>query len=441
MRYETIKSIILTFLVAVSILLTWNLWTYQPNYESMGSNNNTLKEVTVSEKQEVQKIIRPDQVLFHINERHYGTTNNAELEKIIKEISKWSIFDLKNFTNKVENYNDLVHGSGNAEIVFPVDVPIELYRSVINIEGRKIPSFNFDRMVVNVGNSGKENGIVYFVSTGNQQVYVAHISAANLNAFNKNFFKGGSQYPRYFAYKATSKRTIFLPEEETKMSTYKYWPITLDSEDFKKALFDDPSFVQKSVLTNGEEYTNDSSKLTINYDKNMLSYVNPTTEDNSVEKSYDLVKRSIDFVNEHGGWSDEYRYVAKDEYKRSVTFRLYSKDGYPVFNNLGMSEIYEVWGGNKINKYIRPNIALELKLTTEAKSVTQPSGYTALEFLQNKRNFKPELLEQMVLGYRMERDADESRLILLEPAWFYRYDNKWGLITLEDLGGPAHGLE
>ncbi|GHH98095.1 YycH family regulatory protein [Neobacillus kokaensis] len=440
MRYETIKSVILTILVLVSVLLTWNLWTYQPDYETIESNN-TLREVTLSEKQEVQKIIRPDRVLFHINGKHYGTNNSVELEKIVKGISKWSIFDLKNYSDKVENYNELVHGSGNAEIIFPGDIPIELYRSVVNIEGRKIPSFNFDRIVINVEHSGKENGIVYFVSSQNQKVFVAHISPANLTAFNRDFFKKGNEYPRYFAYKATSKRTIFLQENPTEMITYKYLPVTLDSEEFKEALFDDPSFVQKSVLTNGEEYTNVSSKMTVNYDKNMLSYVNPTAEDNYSEKSYDLVKRSIDFVNEHGGWTDQYRYVEKDEYKRSVTFRLYSRDGYPVFNDLGMSEIYEVWGGNKINRYIRPNIALELPLNTEAKSVVQPSGYKALEFLQNKKNFNPELLEQMVLGYRMERDTEESQLILLEPAWYYRYDNRWGIITSEELGGPVHGLE
>jgi regulatory protein YycH of two-component signal transduction system YycFG len=45
MRYENIKSGILTLLVLVSILLTWNLWTYQPNYETM-ENNNVVEVVS-----------------------------------------------------------------------------------------------------------------------------------------------------------------------------------------------------------------------------------------------------------------------------------------------------------------------------------------------------------------------------------------------------------
>jgi regulatory protein YycH of two-component signal transduction system YycFG len=75
------------------------------------------------------------------------------------------------------------------------------------------------------------------------------------------------------------------------------------------------------------------------------------------------------------------------------------------------------------------------------QKVKRPSGHVVLEYLQKKKDFKPELLEEMILGYRMERDSDANRLILLEPAWFYRYDKTWGQITMEDLGGLQHGLE
>ncbi|MGG1675886.1 YycH family regulatory protein [Neobacillus sp. NRS-1170] len=440
MRYENIKSVILTILVLVSILLTWNLWTYQPYYEKM-ENSKPVAEVTVREKKEVQKIVRPDQILFHIKGQHYGMSNTAEIDKVVKELGQWTFFDVKNVTEKIENIEELSHNSGNTEIQFPGEVPIELYRTVLNIEGKKIPAFNFNRIIINVEGSDKDNGIVYFVSTENQQVYISHISSNNLNEFNQSFYKNAASLPRYFGYKASEKRTLFLPEGDREMMRYKYLPKDLNSDEFKEALFSNPSFVQKSPLPAGEEYTDDSSKMTVNFDSNILLYVNPTAEERYIASSYDLVKRSIDFVNEHGGWTDPYRFVSKSEYNRSVTFRMYSSDGYPVFNERGLSEITEVWGRDEINKYIRPNIALELPLTTEIQKVIRPSGHDALKFLQNKKNFKPELLEEMVLGYRMERDSEENMLILLEPAWFYRYDNTWEEITMDDLGGLKHGLE
>lgn len=441
MRYENIKSGILTILVLVSLLLTWNLWTYQPNYDKL-EKSKTLEEVTVDKKQDVTKIVRPDQVLFHVKGQHYGTSNPDELDKLIKEVSSWTISDVKNYTEKAGNVDSFIHGSGNAELVFPSDVPIELYLSVLNIEGKKIPPFNFNRIIINVNDLEKGNGSVYFASTETGQVYISHISSSNLNEFNRDYYKNAAQYPKFFAYKVSDKRTFYLPEAKTKMTTYKYLPVTLNSDEFKDALFDDPSFVQRSSIPHGEEFTNDSSKMTVNYDSNILQYINPTTEDSFVDSSYDLVKRSIDFVNEHGGWTDSFRYVSKSESKRSVTFRLYSTDGYPIFNDNGLSEITEEWGHDEINKYVRPNITLDLPLITEMQTVTPPSGHEILAVLQSNKNFKPELLEELVLGYQMVRSSDENKLILLEPAWFYRYNKSWGQIMLSDLGGgSADGLE
>jgi regulatory protein YycH of two-component signal transduction system YycFG len=442
MKYENIKSIILTVLVLLSIVLTWNLWTYQPNYEKM-EKNNTVAEVTVSEKQEVQKIIRPDQVLFHLKSGHFGTTSTDELDKITKEMSKWTFSDVRNYSDKVGNIKELTHGVGNMEILYPGDIPIELYRNVLKFDEKKLPPFNFNRIIINVENPEKDNGNVYFVSSDFQQVYISNISLADLNNFTRNIYKGAEEFPRYFSFEASEKRTIFLPENETKMTTYTYLPVTLNSDEFKNALFNDPSLVQKSVLSQGniKEYTNDISKMTANFDTNMLIYVNPTTETNYSETSYDLVKRSIDFVNEHGGWSDPYRFVSKNDYNHSVIFRLYSGDGYPVFNELGSSEINEVWGRDDIRQYVRPIISLDLPLTTEMQKVVLPSGHDALKFLQSKKNFKPELLDQLILGYQLKQDSDEPKLILLEPAWYYRYDKTWSQITMDDLGGMKRGLE
>ncbi|MCQ6280242.1 YycH family regulatory protein [Bacillus sp. EB600] len=439
MKYETIKTTMLTILVLLSVFLTWNLWTYQPKYATMEKNNVVAD--TMSEKQEIKKIVRPDMVLYHKQGQYYGTTRTDELDKLIKELGHWSFTDVKIYADKPENLNELTHGNGKVEIVFPAEVPIELYQNVLKFTDKKIPSFNFDRIIINAEGLDKGNGIVYFVSTVNQVVYSSHISASFLNDFKRGFYKGAGRYPSYMSYNVNEKRTIFLPENPVEMMVYKYLPVTLNSEKFKDALFNDPNFVQKSIVTKGEEYTNGSSKMNINYDKNMLLYVNPTAKGYYLEDSKGLMKRSIDFVNGHGGWTDPYRYVERDDNNHQVTFRLYSEEGYPVFNEDGLSEISETFGKNEINKYIRPNISMELPIKTEMQKITSPSGHTVLQFIQSQKNFKPELLQNIVLGYEMGRDSKESKLIILKPVWFYQYDNKWKQISMMELGGMNNGLE
>ncbi len=70
-----------------------------------------------------------------------------------------------------------------------------------------------------------------------------------------------------------------------------------------------------------------------------------------------------------------------------------------------------------------------------------PSGTEVLEFLKKKRGFKPELLKDIVIGYKMIRNSDEPQLIELEPSWYYHYGNSWVQIEPEELGGKTHGLE
>lgn len=437
MRYETIKSVLLTLLVFLSMGMTWALWTYQPNYDSFKSGK-TIEEVKMGEKKEDSRIIKPDRIIYHIEDKHYGSTAVGDIDKLMKEMAGWVLFDVKNFTEQAGTFKQAVHGEDKVEIIFPHEVPIEVFRNIVQFEQKKVPSFRFDRMVIDMKTLHKDRGAVYFANVRNQEIYVSYISQSFLTQFNRTFYAKASQNPSYFAYNVTGKRTLFLPEEETEMMEYTYLPINLDSELFKEALFKNPSLVQKSFVGNVEEYTNDSSKLNIFSDENRLVFVNPS-EETDYSGSTNLLKRSIDFINEHGGWTDPYRFAYLDEAKQRVTFRLYSIDGYPVFNERGLSEITQVWGRNEITRFTRSTFAMELPL--QYTKATRPSGRQALEYLKNKENFRPELLENLALGYRMERDSQSNRLITLKPAWFYLYNKRWLEISPEDLGGLKRGLE
>jgi regulatory protein YycH of two-component signal transduction system YycFG len=440
MTWENFKSIVLTFLVLGSAFLTWNLWTYQPNYETI-ENGNYVQEVSIGEKKEIKTIIKPDHVIFHYKGSHYGTEATSELDKILREISQWNIFDVKNYTNKVEDFKKLVHGEGNVEIIFPEEVPIDLYKNVLTFENKSVPNFHFDRIIMNLDNIQKETGTIYFVSYKNKEVYSSHVSSVDLEEFDQLFYRTSYKYPRYFVYEPRNDRTIFLPEAETRMVMYKYYPDFIESDRFKEALFNDPSFVQKSIIPEGEEYTDGSSKMNVYHGDNLIFYVDPMQESEFIGNSTEILQRGIDFINEHGGWTDPYRYVHIDEWNQQITFRLYTTNGYPVFNEDGMSEIIEVLGRSEITKYLRPNFSLDLPLRSEMLEVATPSGRQILEFLKKQKEIKPELLEDLRLGYKMGKDPKEPRLIVLEPSWFYRYNGMWGQVRLDYLGGERNGLE
>ena len=74
-----------------------------------------------------------------------------------------------------------------------------------------------------------------------------------------------------------------------------------------------------------------------------------------------LLQKSINFVNNHGGWTDNYRFVGLDKGRRTVHFRIYGPDGYPVFGeNNPISKIEIDWAATEVSKYLRNNFSLGL---------------------------------------------------------------------------------
>ena len=437
MTYENIKSVILAFLVILSGLLTWNIWTYQPDYEIV-NNQKTVEEVNIATQKELKKIVKPHQVIYHVNGKQYGSVGNGYIDDIIGVISKWKYFDLKKYPGRISEFNENIVQGDNTEIIFPDEVPIELYKRVLNIDEKDMPKFDFDRIIINSETQQKQEGIVYFYSQKNQEAYVSNVSPSYINDFTKKFYDSAGRLTPYFLHTVSDIKRIYLPTEKVKMVLYTYYQNPLDSDQFKDALFTNPSFVQRNVVDGIEEYTDDASKMIVDTETNMINYVNPVRSGDSIIGTNNVLQKSIEFVNGHGGWTETYRYVYKDDFNQNVLFRLYSKEGYPVFNQIGMSEIYQQWRQSEISRYVRPGFHLELPLNPEVVTQTLPSGYEALEYLQSKKDFKPELMQNLMPGYYMTQGPEDS-LILLEPGWFYLYDQEWRqLIWEEELN---NGLE
>ena len=143
------------------------------------------------------------------------------------------------------------------------------------------------------------------------------VPIASISSVKEKYFRQAEQYNPYFQYKMGSNQTIYLPENETQLVSYQYFTTALNAEKLKDALFSDPSRVQKDVNTIGEEYKDASNLMKVNNDSNMILYVDLAEEQTKTIDSKDLLHKSINFVNEHGGWTDNYRYEGFRQYSES----------------------------------------------------------------------------------------------------------------------------
>lgn len=443
MNFERAKSIILIILVGTSIFLTWSIWTYEPEYDLFEQSSEFIK--IKSDVQIVSDVIKPVSILFHGNGQHFQTSNPAEINEMEKEFSQWRFSGIKEVSVKrlQRKFDDFVHEDGSIEIEFSDDIPISLYKTVLNITDKEVPEFSFDRIIIKQKDISGNESAVYFVSYDQEEIYQGMVNSKKLRNFMDSFYRGSyDKHPEYTAETINSKRTLFVPENPVKINRLEYYIDYLDIGDLKSALFINPKYVRQEPVSVGEEYTDGTRLMTVNKDNYLISYINPAQKSKLFGSSSDLLQKSIDFINDHAGWeNNNYRFAYMSENEPRVVFRLFV-NGYPTFNESGMTEIEQIWGKEEIYSYDRPYFKLDSVLPSVGSPETLQSGKEVVNQLKSKDNIDFNSVEDISIGYKLNKSLDSKlvTLVTLEPTWYYRVGDKWFIVPFEEGGGQS-GLE
>lgn len=443
MNFERAKSIILIILVGTSIFLTWSIWTYEPEYDLFEQSSEFIK--IKSDVQIVSDVIKPVSILFHGNGQHFQTSNPAEINEMEKEFSQWRFSGIKEVSVKrlQRKFDDFVHEDGSIEIEFSDDIPISLYKTVLNITDKEVPEFSFDRIIIKQKDISGNESAVYFVSYDQEKIYQGMVNSKKLRNFMDSFYRGSyDKHPEYTAETINSKRTLFVPENPVKINRLEYYIDYLDIGDLKSALFINPKYVRQEPVSVGEEYTDGTRLMTVNKDNYLISYINPAQKSKLFDSSSDLLQKSIDFINDHAGWeNNNYRFAYMSENEPRVVFRLFV-NGYPTFNESGMTEIEQIWGKEEIYSYDRPYFKLDSVLPSVGSPETLQSGKEVVNQLKSKDNIDFNSVEDISIGYKLNKSLDSKlvTLVTLEPTWYYRVGDKWFIVPFEEGGGQS-GLE
>lgn len=424
MTFENMKTIILTILVFISTFLTWSIWTYQPNYEAL-EKGKTVPGVLISKEKKLPEIIKPDMMIHHSENGHYGTVHNDEIDHLLKEMRQWTFSHFENVTAQVDHLNQWMYEKDSLEIIFPAEIPLDFYKKIIQVEDKDTKSIEFDKILIDFGLLSQEYGTVYFISTRKGQVYKSFVPSTFIQSIkekNHDTVSENKHYEKYVLTPLNNERNLLLPDGRQKMSIQNYLIDVIPPEKFRDALFKDPNFVRRNVTLSGEEYTSSSTLLSVNDDKHLVLFVNAAQESVRSGDKKQLLEQSILFLNGHGGLTGNYRYVDIKEKEHMVLYRLYHSDGYPIFNENGISEIYQVWGPSDINKYLRNNFSLGRLL--ESTEIELISGSEAIKLLQEMETIEMEFIQDMRIGYDLSREID-GPLIQLKPSWFYKYNDEW----------------
>ena len=144
-------------------------------------------------------------------------------------------------------------------------------------------------------------------------MYTATAEQVNKSGFTDRILKYTEKMQVYNEIITDNKLSLYVSSSPEKILSYTYSIKEIESEKFKDALFNNPSLVRSnSVGTNELQFTDDSALMKVNYNSRSFGYVHPASENDNPGVPVDLIQNSLNFVNEHNGWTDDYRYYTNE---------------------------------------------------------------------------------------------------------------------------------
>ncbi|MGG0656081.1 YycH family regulatory protein [Rummeliibacillus pycnus] len=440
---EQIKSVLLFVMVLLSITLTFSIWTYKPNYDPI--EKTPPVPFSVEKKLRLVDVIKPYRMVFHENGEWRGTDRYDEMKSILNQMQSWQVSNPVLVSNNMNStrVNRLVSGDNQFTLFFPGEIPYSIFRSLLPTSQDKVIDMSFNQMIVGWNQlSNTEELTVLFVNTTKKQVYKAKIHVNSESIFMKQVVEQSHNLEEYMAFTREQGSTIYLPAKESTMVKYTYLISTSSIERFKNALFLNTKIVKNSVddATAEENYTDGVSMMTVNNNKRVLDFVNTAASDHPdvLDKSK-LILNTFDFINQHGGWTGDFRYDSLNIDTNKVVYQLYMQD-YPVYADslVTSTQIETIWGNNDIARYIRPYYKLVSVPENEALTIMNGQGVVAELMKSNIVDFND--IEEIRAGYFVTKN-DRPNVFILKPTWFYLINGKWTALSPTNIGGDQVGLE
>ena len=442
MKYvEQIKSLLLTFLVLLSVTLTLLIWNYKPDYELI--EEPEIEDVLVGERKQLQDVLKPYRVLFRENDAFTGTVSNAVINELYSQLISMQIHDIDLINNKLSNakMNEILRTNNRITLFFNEEIPLEVFSKILTFYDKDIPDAAFTTLLIDWSALEEKAQLqILFLNTEKRALFRSYINIENANRFFTQIIQPASEYTPYLEVERGSARSLYVPQGPIEATKYTYLIEEHSPETFKNIVFTDPNLVVAQRKVENEQtkkYTDDNSLMTVDMKNRILNYVYPLAESLSPIPPSRLLKDSFEYINDHGGFTSDFRLSSMNVDKHVTDYQLFIQ-GYPVYSNMTTTRITTTWGENRLLSYRRPYYTIESDIPNVRATKMLPSGEEIVEYVRNLEDYPFHKVDEIVVGYYLTQNP---KSYIVEPSWFAISNNKFTRITPEQLGGAMNGLE
>ncbi|WP_107841900.1 YycH family regulatory protein [Metasolibacillus meyeri] len=443
MKYiEHIKSVILFLLIALSMALTFLTWNYKPKYQTI--EDIQIEHITLGEQKVLNRVVKPYRLLFKAEEDFTGTVSSEVIDALMDEFSNMEANDLTLINHNLadDKLNEMLRAPNRMTLLFQADIPMPTFASILPFHDNKdIPETTFDRIIIDWSQLTVAGQLQFlFINADNRTLYRSFVKVYDKAAFKRNFIDRAAKLDSYMEIERPGTTSLYVLTNPTEILPYTYSVGTISTDLLKKILFTDPNIVQRNIESaQTEKYTDGMSLMRLDAQNQSIHYVYPPAESLSPIAASILIKDSIDFLNEHGGITEDYRFAAMNYQKHIIDYRMFFED-LPVYSDTTFTRISTTWGDNRIFRYRRPYYVFDMNLPDDKAAKELASGPQIIEQIQSNLKTDINEIDDLVIGYYLVHDAD-AQLITLEPNWFMLTESGWERLTPERSGGAEYGLE
>ncbi|GAE93871.1 YycH protein [Gracilibacillus boraciitolerans JCM 21714] len=249
MKIEVMKTVLLLFLVSLSLLLTLGIWNYQGDYETSGSDQATYSTLNGTEATK-KELIQPSQLVIHEQEALMGFSDKQAELSVFNDILEWSLYDFEMIPENEEFKKD--EKEKMIEIIFPASIPSYLIKELFHTDDSMLIDSQFNRIYL-IADKNLTNRQIIF-DNKNQDGIDIRASIQNISQVAEYFDRLGlvHDFTPLLSIEVNNQNKFYIPNQPNiNGKKFRYQTFNLDSTDFQTVFFPKPANIVSSPNFDG----------------------------------------------------------------------------------------------------------------------------------------------------------------------------------------------
>lgn len=428
MHRETLKSIILFILVISSAILTYMVWSYQPEFSEMETSIDTAPNIGATEEVSFNQMMRAYQLVRVDDSNIAGTIQEDVIVSIREYISDTEVEEI-NVYNNMNRLDAVTKDDGSEDFLivdYPSNMPVKSLMQVLgfNYDGT-LPDYEFGRIIVDIG---EDNVDFYLINDELDRVAIAetNLDSEYLISILDDYEDSFEPYSGVITNQQTSnsKTAIYGPSDPGELPVERFLSSQINAE------------LMNSILFSNDDYTSEQSDQVYVFegDQDIAQYNNDTygytyTDlDEALTGDYDshqTIQKSFTFLNSHTGLSNRNILFDYNSDENQTIYRT-TMDGHIVFSETMNNIISVKYGQNSVYEYSRPLLRINAKVPGEEDKELMPLENVRYQIALNE-DLDLQKVSRITIGYNMSFSSEQAELNVVQyvPEWYVEYDGEW----------------